>query len=167
MRRNVLALFLVLVAASFAAAQSSSPGRPPNQPPPDKMKAGIAHFEKAFYDLTPHKRDVEAAAEFDQALASFEAALADTPRSVEAHTYLARIYTVKKDFKKAAEHYDQVAAIEPANVDACVLAALSFVDAGNVPEARLRLVEARARTSDPAALEKLDEYVAKLDALKR
>jgi cytochrome c-type biogenesis protein CcmH/NrfG len=166
MLRSGLALLFAVVLASLAFAQSTSPGRS-NQPPPDKMKVGIAHFDKAFYDLTPHKRDGEAAAEFDQAIAAFEGHLADAPRSVEAHTYLARIYTVKKNFKKAAEHYDHVAAIEPFNVDACVLAALSLVDAGEVPEAALRLAEARARTTDPEVLARLDGYVAKLDGLKR
>jgi Tfp pilus assembly protein PilF len=168
MHRSVLALVLVLVVASIVSAQSSPPSRSPNQqPPPDRVKAGIAHFEKAFYELTPGKRDAEAAAEFDMALAAFEAVVADTPGSVQAHTYLARIHATRKNFKKAAFHYDQVVALEPFNVDVCVLAALAYLDANDVPEARLRLVEARLRTQDPTVLARLDEYFAKVDALKR
>ena len=169
MVRNVKALFLllILILASAAAAQSGPPGASSPQPPPDKMKAGVAHFEKAFYDLTPKKRDAEASAEFDLAIAAFESALVDQPASAEAHTYLARIHAARKNFKQAAAHYDRVAAIEPFNVDACVLAALAYVDANDVPEARRRLAEARLRTRDPDVLARLDTYVAKLDALKK
>ena len=167
MLRSVSALIAVLVLASFAAAQSNPPGSTRTQPPADKMKVAVAHFEKAFYDLTPKKKDAEATVEFGLAIAAFESVLAETPASAEAHNYLARIHAARKDFKQAAAHYDKVAAIEPFNVDACVLAALAYVDANNVPEARLRLAEARLRTGDPGVLARLDGYVAKLDALKR
>jgi tetratricopeptide (TPR) repeat protein len=167
MIRNVHALFLVLILASAASAQPSPPGAGRSQPPTDKMQAGIAHFDKAFFELTPTKRDAEASAEFDLAIAAFEAALAETPASAEAHTYLARIHAARKNFRQAAAHYDQVAAIEPFNVDACVLAALAYIDANDVPEARRRLAEARLRTRDPDVLARLDTYVVKLDALKK
>ena len=167
MIRSVTALFLVVILASLAAAQSGSPGARSPQPPTDKMKAAVAHFEKAFYDLTPKKREAEASAEFDLAISAFEAVVAETPASAEAHTYLARIHAARKNFKQAAAHYDQVAAIEPFNVDACVLAALAYVDAHDVPEARARLAEARQRTRDADVLARLDGFVAKLDALKR
>ncbi len=167
MKTYAPALLLILLVASLSAAQSGPPGKNGPQPPTERMKAAVAHFEKAFYDLTPKKRDAEARAEFDQAIAGFEAVLVEAPRSAEAHTYLARIHSARKEFKQAAAHYDQVAAIEPFNVDACVLAALAYVDDGDVGEARVRLSEAKLRTRDPGALARLDEYVAKLDALKR
>ncbi len=167
MIRNAAALLLVLLFASLSAAQSSPPDRQTPQPPTERMKAAVAHFEKAFYDLTPKKRDAEAKAEFDQAIAGFEAVLAETPESVEAHTYLARVHAARKEFRQAAAHYDRVAAIEPFNVDACVLAALAYVDDGDIVEARLRLSEAKLRTRDPGVLARLDGYIAKLDALKR
>jgi hypothetical protein len=50
-------------------------------------------------------------------------------------------------------------------VDACVLAALGYAELGEMAEARLRLTEARRRTSDPAALARIAEYMAKLDKL--
>ncbi len=52
-------------------------------------------------------------------------------------------------------------------VAACVLAALAYGEAGDYAEARLRLLEARRRTSDPVALEKIAEYIAKADKLIR
>ena len=60
-----------------------------------------------------------------------------------------------------------MAALEPLNVDACVLAALAYVDANEVAEARARLVGARSRTKDPSVLARLDEYIARVDALIR
>lgn len=168
MFRSVPALLCAIVcAASLAAAQSASSAGASSRPAPDRLKVGIAHFEKAFYDLTPHKRDAEAAAEFRLAVAAFEGVLAETPGSVQAHTYLARIHAAGKNFRKAASHYDEVAALEPLNVDACILAALAYLDANDAPEARLRVLEARRRTTDPGVLATLEEYLKKIDALKR
>lgn len=166
MIRSVLALLTALVLAPVAAAQSSPPGRS-NQSPPDRIKVGIGHFERAFYELTPQKRNVEASAEYDLAVAAFERALAEAPGSVEAHTYLARIHTARKNFRQAARHYDQVTALEPMNVDVFARAAQAYFRAGDFETARARLVEARLRTSDPGALALLDEYLAKVDARKR
>jgi len=166
---RVALLLAVVFLASLAAAQGGPPQRPAGPPVPqsEQMKAGVAHFDRAFYDLTPRNRHAEAAAEFDLAVAAFERELTASPGSARAHTYLARIYSVRKEFKKAGEHYDQVAAIEPLNVDACVLAALAYVDAKEVAEARARLVVARSRTQDPSVLARLDEYIARVDALIR
>ena len=166
---RVALLLAVVLLASLAAAQGGPPQRPAGPPVPqsEQMKAGVAHFDRAFYDLTPRNRPAEAAAEFDLAVAAFERELAVSPGSAQAHTYLARIHAYRKDFKKAGEHYDRVADIEPLNVDACVLAALAYVDANEIAEARARLVEATGRTKDPSVLARLGEYLAKVDALKR
>jgi cytochrome c-type biogenesis protein CcmH/NrfG len=131
------------------------------------MRQGVSHFERAFYQLTPHKRDAEASREFDLAISEFEGELAARPSSAEAHRYLGRIYAVRKNFAKAAAHYDRLSEIEPLNVDACVLAALAYVDNGQVAEARGRLVAGQGRTTDPDVLAKLAEYIAKLDLMKR
>jgi tetratricopeptide (TPR) repeat protein len=127
----------------------------------------MSHFERAFYELTPQKRESEAAVEFDKAIAQFELELTRQPSSAVAHNYLGRIYSLRKDYRKSAEHYDRLSEIEPLNVDACVLAALGYAELGDVVEARLRLNEARLRTSDPVALARIAEYMAKLDKLNR
>ena len=121
----------------------------------------MSHFERAFYELTPQKRDREAAQEFDQAIAQFELELKQQPSSAVAHQYLGRIYSLRKDYRKSAAHYDRLSEIEPLNVDACVLAALAYGEAGEFAEARARLTEAKLRTSDPAALARIAEYLAK------
>ncbi len=169
MTARALLVLVVVLLASPAAAQGDPPQRPAGPPAPqsEQMKAGVAHFDKAFYDLTPRNRHAEAADEFNRAVAAFERELAASPSSAAAHTYLARIYAVRKDFRKAGAHYDEVSEIEPQNVDACVLAALAYLDANEVAEARDRLVRAKARTVDPSVLARLDDYIARVDALRR
>lgn len=167
MIRSLTALLVVFILSSLAAAQSGPPGSHNPQPPASHMKAAVAHFDKAFYDLTPKKKQAEAKTEFDLAIAEFQAALAEMPSSVEAHTYLARIHNARKEFRQAGAQWDQVAAIQPFDVDACLFAAGAYADAGDFAEARLRLSEARLRTHDPGVLARLDQYAAKLDAVKR
>lgn len=167
MARQFLPLVLLTVLLSPAWAESGQ--APPAQKSPtiqsERVRQGVSHFERAFYQLTPQKRDREAAQEFDQAIAQFEAELTRQPSSAVAHQYLGRIYSLRKDYRKSAEHYDRLSEIEPLNVDACVLAALGHAELGEMAEARLRLTEAQQRTTDPIALARIAEYMAKLDKL--
>lgn len=162
---------LVLLTALLVPAWAEPGQGPPAQQNPtvqsERVRQGVSHFERAFYDLTPHKRDVEAAKEYDQAIALFELELKQRPSSALAHQYLGRIYSLRKDYRKSAGHYDRLSEIEPQNVDACVLAALAYGEAGDFAEARARLTEAKQRTSDPAALARINEYLAKADKLSR
>jgi tetratricopeptide (TPR) repeat protein len=162
MARQFLPLVLLTVLLVPASAEPGQ-GPPAHQNPTvqsERVRQGVSHFERAFYDLTPHKRDLEAAREF-------ELELKQQPSSAVAHQYLGRIYSLRKDYKKSAEHYDRLSEIEPFNVDACVLAALAYGEAGDYAEARARLMEAKLRTSDPAALARIAEYLAKADKLIR
>ena len=129
----------------------------------ERVKKGVSHFDRAFYELTPRKRDAEASREFDLAIGEFEAELRERPTSIEAHRYLGRILTARKQFLQAARHYDAISGFDPGDVDACVLAAVAWADAGELGEARTRLLKARGRTTDPGALARLNEYLAKLD----
>ena len=169
MARPFLPLVLLTVLLSPAWAESGQ--APPAQKSPtiqsERVRQGVSHFERAFYQLTPQKRDREAAQEFDQAIAQFEVELTRQPSSAVAHQYLGRIYSLRKEYRKSAQHYDRLSEIEAQNVDACVLAALGYAELGEVAEARLRLTEAQQRTSDPVALARIAEYMAKLDKLNR
>ena len=169
MARHVLPLVLLTVLLSPAWAESGQapPARQSPTAQSERVRQGVSHFERAFYELTPQKRDREAAQEFDQAIAQFELELKQQPSSAVAHNYLGRIYSLRKDYRKSAAHYDRLSEIEPLNVDACVLAALVYGEAGEFVEARARLTEAKLRTSDPAALARIAEYLAKLDKLIR
>ena len=169
MARQFLPLVLLIVLLSPAWAESGQ--APPAQKSPtaqsERVRQGVSHFERAFYELTPQKRDREAAQEFDQAIAQFEVELTRQPSSAVAHQYLGRIYSLRKEYRKSAQHYDRLSEIEAQNVDACVLAALAYGEAGEFAEAKVRLTEAQQRTSDPIALARIAEYMAKLDKLNR
>ena len=146
MARQLLPLVLLIVLLSTAWAESGQ--APPAQKSPtaqsERVRQGVSHFERAFYELTPQKRDREAAQEFDQAIAQFELELKQQPSSAVAHQYLGPIYSLRKDYKKSAEHYDRLSEIEPLNVDACVLAALAYGEAGDFAEAKAAFFEKRA-----------------------
>jgi tetratricopeptide (TPR) repeat protein len=172
-RMVLLVILCALLLPGGARSQTGSPdaqapgGRPPAaSQPSDDLRRGIGHFNRAFYEHVPRKREREATAEFGLAVAAFERELALRPTSRAAHAYLARVYSVRKQFRTAASHYDKVMELDPLDVDACVLAALAYVEAGEPGEARQRLAIARTRTDDPAVLATLAEYAGKLDSLR-
>ncbi len=161
-----LVLLLGLIAPSPPPAQPDSQAQDQaNQS--EHVRNGVQHFERAFYDLTPKKRDAEAAQEFDRAIDEFEAEAAARPSSTAAQAYLGRIYSIRKDYKKAAAHYDRLSDLDPLNLDALVLAALAYAEDGQLAEARARLETAKSRTTAPDALARLAGYLSKLDAAKR
>lgn len=169
MATKVLPLVLLTVLLVPGAALSG-PASPTEQSPTEqseRVRQGVSHFERAFYELTPHKRDREADQEFEQAITQFELELTRQPSSSVAHAYLGRIYSIRKDYRKSAAHYDRLSQIEPLNIEACVLAALAYGEVAEFAEARARLVEARQRTTDPDVLARLAEYMSKLDRLNR
>ncbi len=164
----VLTIAPLVLLACLGGPPAAPPG--PGGPPQDSsreaqsehVKRGAAHFNRAFYELTPRKRDLEASHELDLAVAAFEAGLRAGP-SADAHRYLGRICALRQQFRDAARHYDSLADLDRADVDACVLAALAWAEAGELASARERLLEAKGRTTDPGALSRLDDYLAKLD----
>ncbi len=164
MRDTVLLLALLAALVVPLGARASQPAlpQPPSGEQSEGVRRGVGHFDKAFYDLTPHKRDLEAAQEYDSAIAAFENELAVRPASATAHAYLARIYYLRQQFDRAAAHYDRLTELDPENIDAYVLAALAYTEAGNIGEARTRLETAKHHTTDPGAVRRLDEYLAKL-----
>ncbi len=162
-------LSLVLLATLVAAPPPavSPPQSSPPQTQSERIRNGVQHFERAFYGLTPKKHDAEAAREFDLAIAEFEAEAAAQPSSATAHAYLGRIYSIRKDHRKAAAHFDRLSEVQPSNTDAYVLAALAYAEDGQITEARARLEAARRSTSDPDVLARLAGYMSKLDNGKR
>ncbi len=164
MRKTVL--LLIALAALFGAtwAFAGPPGLPAtgNGNQSERVRQGVSHFEKAFYQLAPQKREAEADHEYDQAIAAFRAELATQPSSATAHAYLARIYFLRGQFPEAAAHYDKLTELDPRNIDAYVLAALAFAEHGQLQEARDRLITAKTQTADPEVVRRLDGYLAKL-----
>ncbi len=159
-----LVILAVLLAPAVALnAQQRSPGtaRPEES---DHMRQGTAHFERAFYQLIPHKRQHEADAEFDLAAAAFQRELDVRPLSVDAHRRLARLNAVRGRFALAASGYDEVTRLDPPNLDAYVLAALAYIELEQFDTARDRLLDARSRALEPHAQQMLDLYLSRLAA---
>ena len=169
MRSTVQPLLFVAFLLACTGGLRGAPLQSGDSAPPqsERVRIGVSHFDRAFYDLTPHKRDAEAAREFDLAAAEFERELAANPASVVAHRYLARIQAARKNHLESARHYDRVSELLPLDLDACVFAAQAYVDAGRIEEARARLTAAQARTSDSVALARLAQYLDRLDAFPR
>lgn len=165
MRTHLLLQLLMVAVLAPTWAYAGPPGLPSGGgPQSEPVRKGVGHFDKAFFDLTPHKRDLEASHEYDLAIAEFQRELAVRPASTEAHAYLARIYYLRNQLNKAASHYDQLTALDPYNIDGYVLAALAYAEDGNIAAARIRLETAKHQTTDPSILSRLDEYLAKLPA---
>lgn len=157
----VLPVLLAMPPAARPATAGSQADNP--QQRSEQVAKGASHFDRAFYELTPRGRAAEAAREFDLAIGEFEAELRARATSLEAHRYLARIFTLQKQHRKAARHYDEMSALEPGNLDVRVLAALAWAEAGDMARARSRLLAAKARTVDASVLARLDQYLARLD----
>lgn len=163
---RVLVPLILLIALLYPA--SAATGQPLLNPPDQRtqsehIRQGVSHFGRAFFELTPRHQDADAARAFDEAIACFEREVRERPASAVAHAYLARIHAIRGNHHQAARHYDRVSDLEPANVDACVLAALALGRLGDWEGARQRLLAARSRTSDPEVLARLADYLARAE----
>ena len=96
---------------------------------------GLSHFKNGLYNLTPKKQKKEASEEYRLAIEEFTMALSIDPEFAEAHRNLARVYYVKKQYLKAAEHYKKLTTIDPYDIDAYLYAAAALERAVKYDEA--------------------------------
>ena len=162
-----LVLLAVLLAPAVALPRQLPSQATTRPEASDHIRQGVAHFERAFYELIPQRRQHDADIEFDLAVAAFQRELGLRPSSVVAHRHLARVHAVRGRFALAAPGYDEVARLDPLDLDAYVLAALAYIELGQFETARDRLQDARARAVDPLAQATLDDYLSKLAARPR
>jgi tetratricopeptide (TPR) repeat protein len=169
-RKSVVVIFLCLWTASALTAAGPSPQKTPGAPGREQtthLQRGLASFEQGFYEMLPKGRRAEAEDAFVTAVRELELALEAEPNNVRAHRTLARVHSLRKDHAAAAAHYRRLTEIDPFDVDAYVLAAVSLVEAGRFDEARIELERAKGRTADARALALLDSYLAKLAEAER
>ena len=148
------AWFLLSALAGAVAAQESARGSEHN-------RKGRQYFEEAYYKQLPNGRQHEADRLFDLAAAEFQDAIADNPRSAEAHRNLARLYYVRNQFPEALDAYRSLTVLEPDDIDARVQLALCYGQTGRLDEAIRELEVAKSITDEPEAVRKLDEYIRK------
>jgi tetratricopeptide (TPR) repeat protein len=166
MRKRLLVLVLtVLLILPFmaGAVYAAEEGAPQAAEEAFHNQQGLAHFNRAFYDLIPHQKKEEAAREFGLAVQEFQKALAINPDFPQAHRNLARVYYLQKKYAQAAKHYEKLTELNPSDIDSYVLAASAYAEAGNFAEARAQLETAKTMTDDEHILKKLDGYLEKLD----
>ena len=157
----VFAVGMVLPPAlSAAAVQAASPGN--GRAESDHLQRGLASFERGFFELLPANRKAEAEQAFGAATRELKLAEAEHPDSIEVHRALARVYAVRRNHPAAAAHYRRLTELDPLDIDAYILAAVSLAEMGRFAEARGELDRARGMTDDPDAMESLDVLCRRL-----
>jgi tetratricopeptide (TPR) repeat protein len=157
----LLAVGMVLpLALSAAVVQAAPPGN--GRAEPDHLQRGLAIFEQGFFELLPAKRKVEAEQAFNAATRELKLAEEEDPDSTAVHRALARVYAVRRDHGEAAAHYRRLTELDPLDIDAYILAAVSLSEMGRFAEARGELDRARGVTDDSGALDALEALCRRL-----
>lgn len=145
------------------------PGIPAQEPHKDAQyqnEKGIEYFNKGFYEALPKKKKEEASRYFEQAGAAFKKAIALNENDVEAHRNLARVYYVQKKFSASALEYRKVTFLVPTDIDAYVLAASAYTKAKDYDQAMVQLKTAKTLIADQAVIQKLDDYLGRIQQKK-
>jgi len=153
-------LFVFLSAALIAVA---SPEPQQSVDKADHNRQGLQYYDEAFYKQLPQGKQREADAFFDLALMEFQQAIAANPEDAAAYGNLARLHYVRKNFLQAVDAYRTVTVLEPQNIDAFVLLALSYTRIDRFVEAIQALEAAKNHTDDPEVIGKLDGYIRKIN----
>jgi tetratricopeptide (TPR) repeat protein len=149
-----------LIAAFIAAAAAESLQ---SEKALEHNRKGLQYYDEAFYQQLPKGRQREADALFDRAIAEFKQAITANPKSVAAHRNLARVFYLRKDYMQAADAYRTVTMLDPQDIDAYLLLALSYTQADRFAEALQTLETAKTMTDDPEVIGKLDGYIKKIN----
>lgn len=157
-----MAVFLI---AAFVAVAASEPQQSAKEA--DHNRKGLQYYNEAFYQQLPKGKQREADEFFDHAIAEFKAAIAANPKSAAAHRNLARVYYIREDFLQAADAYRTVTILEPHDIDAYLLLALSHTQTDGFAEAIQTLETAKTMTDDPEVIGKLDGYIGKIKDRKQ
>jgi len=124
---------------------------------------GLAHYNRAYYELLAAGKKVEAEEEFNRAVSSFQEAIKINDGFAEAHRNLGRVYTVRKNDELAVEEYRKVVELEPGKLENYLPLASALERLGRLDEAREVLSRAKSFTEDPRVLESLVRVIEKLD----
>jgi tetratricopeptide (TPR) repeat protein len=153
-------LFVFLSAALIAIAYPE-PQQSVNRA--DHNRQGLQYYDEAFYKQLPQGKQREADEFFKLAMMEFQQAIAANPEDASAYRNLARLHYVRKDFLQAAGAYRTVTTLEPQDIDAFVLLALSYTRIDRFVEAIQALEAAKNHTEDPEVIGKLDGYIRKIN----
>jgi cytochrome c-type biogenesis protein CcmH/NrfG len=153
-RMLVVAIALAIGLGTQGRAQST-----------DELEAaGVAHFKKAYYEALPKKKTAEADEEFRKAETALRKAIPQNPDRVSAYQHLGRTLFVQGKYQQAAKVYDDALKIDPQNKPVYLQLASAQEQAGDYGGAVATLQMLRAKETDPAALNRLDELIGRLKA---
>lgn len=158
-------LTAVLLISAFVAVAESEPLQSGNAA--DHNRKGLQYYDEAFYQQLPKGKQQESDEFFNLAIKEFRAAIAANPKSAAAHRNLARVYLIREDFLQAADAYRAVTILDPQDIDAYLLLALSYTNSDRFAEAVQALETATKMTDDPEAIAKLNGYIAKIKDRER
>jgi tetratricopeptide (TPR) repeat protein len=131
------------------------------------IERGMGYFNKGYYDEIPKGKALEASQSLDRAIEEFKQAILVNKDSVQAHRNLARAYYVQKRYLEAALQYRKVTDLNPSDINTYVLTALAYTRVQKFAEAIEQLKTARTFTSDETVIQKLDDYIHKIEEEKR
>lgn len=154
-----LALLLIGTSGGASLCMAQGGGSPHND-------QGWGYFKKGFYEFAPHNKHQEANQYYEMAIVEFKKAIAANDGDVAARRNLGRVYHVQQKYALSAEQYRKVTELTPDDVDAYVQLAVAYSHLQRYDEAIAQLELARTKTSDPAAIAKLNEYIKKLEGAR-
>ncbi|MBN1414528.1 MAG: tetratricopeptide repeat protein [Bacteroidales bacterium] len=128
---------------------------------------GLDHFNKGYYDALPKNKKDEASLYFEKAITAFKTAIAINKDCIQSHKNLGRVYYVQKKFIEAAEQYQKVTELNPSDIDAYVITALAYTRINRYDKAIEQLKIAKSFSSDKAVIQKIDDYINKIEQEKR
>jgi len=160
-------LFIYLVAGILSIAFSVSfigaQGRNDSAEESYHIQKGMEYYKKGFYEFTPKRQPDEARQNYEMAVSEFKKAISVNSGSEEAHRNLARVYYVQENFEEAAKEYQKVTQLNPYNIDAHVVLALTLTKLNKLEDAIAQLENAKTWTTDEKVLQKLNEYIQKIE----
>lgn len=154
--------FLTVVLLIFALVTVAASEPLQSEKAADHNRKGLQYYDEAFYQQLPKGKQQESDELFNLAIEEFKAAVAANPKSAAAHRNLARVYFIREDFLQAADAYRTVTILDPQDIDAYLLLALSYTQADRFAEAVQTLEDATKMTGDPEAIDKLNGYIRKI-----
>ena len=152
-------LFKTILFLAFTGLLSQAPA----QSEEDFEKAGLKHFDKAYFKAVPQKNRAMADQEFALAEKAFQKAIEKNPQRVKAYFHLGRTYSAQKKYAAAAGIYRSALVIAPQQKKIYLRLASALEKDGDYRGAINALEELRALESDERAIRIIDDFIGKME----
>ena len=156
--------YYILIFISFVMI---SAGCGSKEKPPDAEyfhKTGMTLFQEGLYGLLPKGKMDEANRKLEQAEKAFQQAVALDPDAIESHRYLARVYTLRKNYSAAISEFLIAIELDPEDFDTYMVLSSVYVRMKRYDEAQKVLEHAKTKSKDPAAVELINRLIKDIKA---